>query len=106
MVYYLVTVRVKPGAKAAFHKMWHEQSLPEWEKHGAKHVGSFDSFIGAADHNQIVRLFAFETMAQLTDWQMFVHGSESGTKLMSKLNEYLVSAHMEIVLPASYSPLQ
>ncbi len=37
-VYLLVTVNVERGKTDEFAQFWRRESLPEWEKHGAKHI--------------------------------------------------------------------
>jgi len=58
-----------------FHEYWKRVNLPDWEKHGAKHIGSYTGIAGAPI-NQITRLFEFE---DLQAWENF-HEWLFGTK--------------------------
>lgn len=50
-----------------FHEYWHRVNLPDWESHGAKHIGSYTGVAGAPV-NEITRLFEF---ADLQAWERF-----------------------------------
>jgi hypothetical protein len=50
-----------------FHEYWARENLPNWEAHGAKHIGSYTSLVGGP-LNEIIRLFEFE---DLSHWEKF-----------------------------------
>lgn len=104
MIYLHVTVHVVGGKLQEFHDFWARESLPLWEKYGAKHIGSWSTTIGKT--NEIVRLFAFTDMAYYEKWQGFIYGSQGGKELVQKLSPYILDSETKLLSPASYSPLR
>ena len=104
MVYLHITARTVPGKTQEFHDFWSRTSLPMWEKYGAKHIGSWDTFIG--DYWEVVRLFAFDDLAHLERYERFLAQDKEGQELVKELASYIVSISRKILRPAAYSPLQ
>ena len=104
MIYLHITVHVVGIKTQEFHDFWSRESLPIWEKYGAKHIGSWTTTIGK--NNEIIRLFAFPDMAHLEKWQRAMSEGPENKQLVQKLSPYLVGSEMKLLSPASYSPLK
>ncbi|MFC1964145.1 NIPSNAP family protein [Chloroflexota bacterium] len=97
MIYELITVDVIPGKLKEFHDMWLKESLPVWEEHGIKHIGSWETTIGKS--NEVIRLFAFEDLAHYERWMQFLAQDEDGKELRGKVWQYIVQLSRKILRP-------
>jgi hypothetical protein len=59
----VVKVTVRWQKLEEFNEWWAKNSLPNWEAHGAKHIGSFENFLGEPK-NTIIRICEFEDYAK------------------------------------------
>ena len=97
MIYELITVDVVPGKLKEFHDMWLEESLPLWEKHGIKHIGSWETFIGKS--NEVIRLFAFKDLSHYEQWYRFLSEDEEGKDIRQKVWRYIERLTRKIIRP-------
>ncbi len=59
----IVKVNVKWPLLEDFNEWWGKNSLPNWVAHGAKHIGSFENYLGAPK-NQIIRICEFDDFSK------------------------------------------
>lgn len=97
-VYLMIKVRTPFDLVAEFNEFWGRESLPIWVKHGAKHIGSFVSFVGDPI-NEITRLFEFDSVAAWEEWEKFLADSEDGKDLVKRLSRYIVSLERKLLTP-------
>ncbi len=83
-VYFLIKVTAPLDKVSEFNDYWVKESLPVWEKHGAKHIGSFSNYVGDAQ-NQILRLFEVENISEWQKLQDFLEETEEGKDLRKRL---------------------
>ncbi|MBI2831423.1 MAG: NIPSNAP family protein [Chloroflexi bacterium] len=94
----MITVQVAPGKLEEFHDFWVRESLPYWEKHGIKHIGSWESMIGN-DQNEVIRMFEFRDFTHYEQWRKFLAEDEEGKRLRKKLTPYLLKSKRLILRP-------
>ena len=70
----ITKVNVKWELLEKFNEYWRRESLPNWIEHGAKHIGSFENYLGATK-NQIVRLWEFDDFSK---WEKFMEWRNKG----------------------------
>ncbi|MFC2058505.1 NIPSNAP family protein [Chloroflexota bacterium] len=87
-----------------FHELWSKESLPLWEKYGAKHIGSWSTVIGRS--NEIVRLFAFKNLAHYERFRQLVQQDKDAQAVLTKFSSFLAGSDIKCLLPAAYSPLR
>ncbi|MFC2021909.1 NIPSNAP family protein [Chloroflexota bacterium] len=87
-VYLLVSVTTERGKTDEFAQWWRRESLPYWEKQGAKHIGSFAFTIGGPN-NEILRLFEFESLAHVEKFHNWMRYTQEGKDLSKKIAPYL-----------------
>ncbi|MFC1981825.1 NIPSNAP family protein [Chloroflexota bacterium] len=97
MIYEMITVEVIPGKLEEFHDVWLKESLPYWEKHGIKHIGSWETVIG--DAHEVFRLFAFDDFAHYERWRRFLSDDEEGKQLSRRMFSYLTRSVRKILRP-------
>lgn len=87
-IYLMVTITTEDTR--AFNDFWIKESLPYWEKFGARHVGSFVNWVGGPifSDDEIIRIFEFENFDHYGRWEDWLHGSEEGQELLKKLGQY------------------
>ncbi len=97
MLYEMITVDVIPGRLKEFHDMWLKESLPLWEKHGIKHIGSWETVIGKS--NEVIRLFAFNDLIHYNQWLQFLSEDEEGREIRRKVWSYIAHLDRKILRP-------
>ncbi len=95
MIYELLIVDVVPGKLQEFQDYWLKVSLPVWERHGVKHIGSWETIIG--NSNEVVRLFAYNDFSHYEQWNNFLTKEQEGKELRKKLYPYLIRTHRRIL---------
>ena len=96
-VYLMIKVRTPFELVREFHEFWGKESLPIWIKHGAKHIGSFENYVGDPI-NEIIRLFEFDSIEQWEKWEKFLADSEEGKALVKRLSRYIVSLERKLLV--------
>ncbi|MFC1945740.1 hypothetical protein ACFLW1_00915 [Chloroflexota bacterium] len=84
----ITKVNVKWELLEQFNEFWGRESLPNWVAHGAKHLGSYENYLGATK-NQLVRLWEFEDFSK---WTQFMEWRNKGMYELEKPAE----VHMDI----------
>ena len=97
MIYELITIDVVPGKLREYHDMWIKESLPVWEGHGIKHIGSWETVVGKS--NEITRLFAYKDFNHYEQWISFLSEDEEGKKLRQKVSSYMAGTTRKIIKP-------
>jgi len=95
-IYLMIKVRIHFDLVGEFNEYWARESLPFWEKHGAKHIGSFSNFVGDPI-NEIIRLFEFESISKWQAWEDFL-SSDEGKNLVKGLSRYIISLERKLLL--------
>jgi hypothetical protein len=95
-VYLMIKVRVPFHMVEEFNEFWGRESLPNWIKLGAKHIGSFTNFVGDPI-NEIVRLFEFDNIAHWEKWEKFLADSAEGKDIVKRLSGYIVSLERKLL---------
>ncbi len=99
--YLMIKVKVHFGMVGEFNEFWGRESLPIWEKHGAKHIGSFMMRAGGPI-NEIIRLFEFESLSHWQQMEDFLVETEEGRTLVKKLNERFIISLEKKLLKSVY----
>jgi hypothetical protein len=74
-----------------FNRIWKEKFLPYWEANGARHLGSYASYLGE-NKNKTVRIFEFDSLEK---YDAFMEARESmfdtdeGTAALEKIYPFL-----------------
>ncbi len=76
---------------AEFNDRWTKENLPYWEANGARHIGSYENYLGG-EKNKTVRLFEFDSLDAYNVFmarreEMF--DTEDGEAAMQRLYPYL-----------------
>jgi hypothetical protein len=85
-----------------FHEYWQTKNLPQWEAHGAKHIGSYVNLVGGGPLNQILRLFEFEDLSKwerFNDWlfgDKFQEATKGRTVPPDELMKYITSVEQKL----------
>jgi hypothetical protein len=95
-VYLMIKVRTPFGMVEEFNEFWGKESLPNWIRLGAKHIGSFRNFVGEPI-NEIVRLFEFESIEHWEKWEKFLADSDEGKDIVKRLSRYIVSLERKLL---------
>ncbi|MFC1942196.1 hypothetical protein ACFLWU_03145 [Chloroflexota bacterium] len=82
----ITRVNVKWDMIEQFNEFWARESLPNWIEHGAKHIGSFENYLGA-NKNQIVRLWEFDDFPKWAEFMEWRNTGMYGLKELPKLNK-------------------
>lgn len=98
-VYLLIKVRVPFDSVAEFNEYWAKESLPFWQKYGARHIGSFVNFVGDPI-NEIIRLFEFDNMLKWQQYEEFLSEAEEGRDLVKGLSRFIVSLERKLLFSA------
>ncbi len=96
-VYLMIKVRTPFDMVNEFNEFWGRESLPEWIKHGARHIGSFSNFVGEPI-NEIIRIFEFDSLEHWERYEKFLAESTDGKKLVKQLSKYIVSLERKLLL--------
>jgi len=96
-VYLLIKVRVPYNLVSEFNEYWGKELLPHWQKAGARHIGSFQNFVGDPS-NEILRLFEFESILKWYQWEEFLAQSEEGQNLVKGLSRFLADVEKKLLL--------
>ncbi len=97
-VYLMVTVNTEYGKTNEFAKFWREKALPEWEKHGAKHIASYAYYIGGP-FSEIVRIIEFANLAKLDEFNDWLRTTKDGQAVSKMVAPYLVSGSWKVLRP-------
>ena len=92
-------IKITTPDPRAFNIFWAKESLPQWIKRGAKHVGSYVYKVGGPT-NVIIRLFEWESLEQWENWNKWLFGSQEGKDLLAKIAEYSVLTEAYLLTPA------
>ena len=98
MIYEMITVDVIPGKVREFNELWFRESLPIWEKHGIKHIGSWVTVIGKS--NEVVRLFEYRDLAHFEQWRKFLSEDDEGKAIYRKVWAYIAHLERKMLGPA------
>ena len=91
----LLNVKAHRELMEEFHEVWGNESLPMWAKHGARHLGSYISYVGDPI-NEIHRIFEFDSLAEFEQWEEYLKDSEEGKALKGRLSKYIISVERKL----------
>lgn len=97
-VYLMIRVQVPFDKVSEFNEFWGRESLPNWIKLGAKHIGSFENFVGGPI-NEIIRLFEFEDIEHWQKWERFLSDTNEGKDILKRLSKYILTLERRLLLP-------
>jgi hypothetical protein len=89
-VYLLIRVNVVRSLLNEFNEYWKKESLPNWESHGATHIGSYMNLVGGPT-NEIIRLFEFEDISHWEKYMEWRRSSKEGQKSLKGLIRFIIS---------------
>lgn len=79
---------IKAHSVKDFSEFWARVSLPEWERHGAKHIGSW-SYLSDGPEDELLWIFEFKNIKHFREWQKWLYESDEGKALKDKLNPFI-----------------
>jgi hypothetical protein len=83
-IYLLMKSNIPPQLVEEFNQYWVKESLPFWQKHGAKLIGAYASYVGGPICEEL-RLFEFDSIAHWEQFEQSLAESEEGRELTKKL---------------------
>jgi hypothetical protein len=83
-VYLLMKSSIPPHLIEEFNEYWLKESLPFWQKHGARLIGAFVNYVGGPICEEI-RLFEFDSIAHWDQFEQSLAISEEGQELVKRL---------------------
>jgi hypothetical protein len=103
MLYYMVTLKLKPGKAQDYMEAFQSQGGPRlFEKHGVTLVGSWLTAVG--DTSEIVAIHGYRDYDHLLSfWQS---DDPEGQALMARTPEFLEGLSSRIITPTPYSPIK
>jgi len=79
----ITKVTVKWDKLEEFHEWWEKVSLPNWIEHGARHIGSFENYLGDKK-NVIIRITEFDDFSKWEKWMEWRNSTMYFTEPTSK----------------------
>ena len=89
-IYLLIKVNVVRSLLNEFNEYWEKESLPNWIKQGAKHIGSFVNLVGGPT-NEIIRLFEFEDISHWEKYMEWRRSSKEGQESLKGLIRFIIN---------------
>ena len=103
MLYYMVTLKVKPGKVQDYMEAFVSQRGPAlFEKHGVTLVGSWVTAVGEA--NEVIAIHGYRDFEHLHSfWQT---DDPELKALLARAPEFLDGLTSKIIMPTPYSPIK